>query len=289
MKYAYYPGCSLHSTGIEYDISLKAVCKALSIEIEEPKGWICCGSSPAHTINHLLSIALPIKNLSLVEEMGAEEVLVPCAACFSRFKKALYEIEHRPEMMNEVEEVIDSSFQNRVKVVHPLEFFRDNIETVTSRIKKDLSGLKVVCYYGCLLTRPPKVMQFDDPGYPMVMDELMRSVGIETLDWSYKTDCCGASFSLTETDIVLKLSHDILEEARLVGADGIVTACQLCQANLDMRQQEIEDKYKAKYDLPIFFFTQLMGLALGIEEKKLALNRHLVPVAGVLGERIRSS
>ena len=274
-KYAYYPGCSLHSTGAEYDVSFRAVCDKLGLEIQEIEGWICCGTTPAHCTSKLLSLALPYKSICLAAKMGLDEVVAPCASCFSRLKAATYEATEHPEIESQLSDILEMPLPKSVKVVHPLEIFSSGID-VTSAVTRELGELKVVCYYGCLLTRPPKVMQFDDCEYPMSMDNLLRSVGIATLDWSYKTDCCGGSLSLTETDVVIKLTHEILEEAKAVGANAIAVACPLCHANLDTRQSEIEQKYGTHYGLPIFYFTQLMGLAFGVPPDKLGLHKHFV-------------
>ena len=288
MKYAYYPGCSLHSTAKEYDRSLRVVCEKVGIELEEVKNWICCGSTPAHATSKLLSLALPLKNLAEIEKSGFREVIVPCAACFSRFKIAQHEIDTEPRLAAEVEGIIEHKFRDGVKVYHPLDILSNSAElsTLTELVKNDLSGLKVVCYYGCLLTRPPKVTGFDVCEYPQSMDKILQAVGVSTLDWSYKTDCCGASFALTRTEIVLKLSRDILEGAKSVGADAIAVACPMCHVNLDTRQEEIEQKYQVTYHLPIFYFTQLMGLAFDIPAEKLLLKRHLVDSEELL-ERVK--
>ncbi len=292
IKYAYYPGCSLHSTGAEYDVSFKKVAGKLGIELAEVPGWVCCGTSPAHSASHLLSIALPVKNLSLVEAMS-KDVVVPCAACYSRFKFATYEMGHDNKLAEDVKEVIGSSFQNKVKVLHPLEIFARIPPAVLSAKGGSAPGgksnvkenhkdkaLKVVCYYGCLLTRPPKVMQFDDVEYPMTMDKVLENVGYEILDWSYKTDCCGASFALSETDAVLTLTQKILKNAKEVGADAIAVACPLCHANLDTRQLDINAKYNTDYNIPIYYFTQLMGLAFGYSPKEMGVNKHLTAAFG---------
>jgi len=281
-KYAYYPGCSLHSTGAEYDVSFKKVAGKLGVELEEVPGWVCCGTSPAHSTSHLLSIALPVKNLSLVEAMS-KDVVVPCAACYSRFKFATYEMAHDDKLAEDVKEVVGSSFQNKVKVLHPLEIFAQiPPDALKANIKESHKEkpLKVVCYYGCLLTRPPKVMQFDDVEYPMTMDKVLENVGYEILDWSYKTDCCGASFALSETDAVLTLTQKILKNAREVGADAIAVACPLCHANLDTRQLDINAKYNTDYNIPIYYFTQLMGLAYGYSPKEMGVNKHLTAAFG---------
>lgn len=291
--YGYYPGCSLHSTGAEYDLSFRVVCEKLNLKLSEVPNWICCGTSPAHSSSHLLASSLPIKNLMLAEQAGLKELAVPCAACFSRFKIALHEIESDPKLGKDVEDVIGNKFKGATKVLHPLEII-DKIDpaTIKKNITKNLSGLKVVCYYGCLLTRPPKAMAFsagggDNHEYPMSMDRILKKLGVNVLDWSYKTDCCGATFTLTETDAVLTLSNKILENAKAVGADAIVVACPLCHANLDTRQAEIETKYKTKYGIPILYFTQVLGLAFGVEPKKLGLHKHLVNPDRVL-EKVRS-
>jgi len=283
VRYGYYPGCSLHSTGSEYDHSFKAVCEKLGIELEEVPGWVCCGTSPAHASSHLLAVALPIKNLALAEYASINEVAVPCAACFSRFKVSLHEIQEDHKLNEEVKEIIGSAFQNKVKVIHPLEVF-DRLEpkVIKESITKDLAAMKVVCYYGCLLTRPPKAMVFDEPEYPMSMDRVLERCGATVLDWSYKTDCCGATFALTETDAVLTLTQKILENAKAVGANAIAVACPLCHTNLDTRQTEIEAKYQTQYGIPILYFTQVMGLAFGLEPKKLGMFKHLVPTEPVL-------
>jgi len=278
MSYAYYPGCSLHSTAEEYDRSFRKVCSGLGIDLEEVTNWICCGSSPAHATSHLLSIALPMHNLAIVEKSGRDEVVVPCASCFSRFKFAQYEVGKDEELSRKVSEVVGSEAGKKVNVIHPLETLSGSGAIASSKVLKDLSFIKAVCYYGCLLTRPPEVTRFDSCEYPMSMDNILRSVGIETLEWSYKTECCGASLALTETSIVVKLVGDLLSEAKKVGANAVAVACPLCHANLDTRQAEAEASRGERFDIPIFYFTQLVGLALGFSEEELGLDRHIVNV-----------
>ena len=285
MKYAYYPGCSLHSTGSEFDVSLKAVCARLDVELEEVPGWICCGSTPAHSVSELLALALPLANLRLVEEMGKEEVVVPCASCFRRLKSGQHETAKKPELAEKVSRVLDSPYGGSVEIRHALEVFLkgEMLAEIAKQGTEDLSQLRVACYYGCLLTRPPKVMQFDQHEYPMSMDAVLRAAGVTTLDWNFKTMCCGAAFSLTETEIVYKLTADVLAEADAAGANAIAVACPLCHANLDTRQSEIEERLGRKFGLPVFYFTQLIGLAMGIPGDELGLGKHLVETADLLG------
>jgi heterodisulfide reductase subunit B len=284
MRFAYYPGCSLHSTGREYDASLRAVCQSLGIDLAEVRDWVCCGSAAVHGASRRLALSLPLHNLAQVEKQGFHEVLVPCAACFSRFKFAWHEMEQQPQLRRELEDIVEHKFSTGIKIVHPLEVLGDpEFLKGIPLLKKDaLSGLRVVAYYGCLLTRPPEVTGFDDAEYPQSMDRLLRALGATVLDWGYRTDCCGASFSLTRTDIVLRLSHELLEGAREVGAQAIVVACPLCHLNLDARQREIEAEFGTRYNLPIYYFTQLLGLALGVPGQKLMLNRHFVEATRAL-------
>jgi heterodisulfide reductase subunit B len=274
-KYAYYPGCSLHSTGSEYDASFRAVCNKAGIDIEEIKGWVCCGTSPAHCSSKLLSLALPYENLCLAEKMGTSDVVAPCASCFARLRTAVYEANEDPEVARQISEALERPLPKSMNVLNPLQIFNEK-EGLADTVTKELPGLNVVCYYGCLITRPAKVMQFDECEYPMAMDEVLRSMGITTLDWSYKTECCGGALAMTRTDVVLKLTHDIFEEAKAVGANAIAVACPLCHVNLDTRQEEVEQEYGVKYGLPIFYFTQLMGLVMGIPRDKLGLQKHFV-------------
>ena len=277
MTYSYFPGCTYHSTGQEYDRSFKAVCSELDIKLKDVNSWICCGSSSAHSTSKLLSVSLPTQNLSEIEKEGMGEVVVPCVGCYSRFKKSVYELEHDPGLLKDVSEVIDYQFQNKVKVLNPLEIFSNGMrEKVKGKVKKDLSKLKIVCYYGCVLTRPPKVMKFDQHEYPMSMDNILTDIGADVLDWSYKTECCGVSLSLTRSDIVVRLTGQILKNASEVGADAIAVSCPLCHANLDTRQEEISKLHNKKYNMPIMYFTQVMGLAFGFGFKELSLNKHFV-------------
>jgi heterodisulfide reductase subunit B len=280
---AYYPGCSLHSTAPEFDTSTKAVCAALDLELIEPKGWLCCGSSAAHKVDPEAAVRLPMENLAIIEQSGFNEVTMPCAMCFNRHKFAQYEVRHDEDKQTEVDEAIGYHYQDNVQVNTLIDTIHTHIgpEELTERTKKPLDGLRLVSYYGCLITRPPEVTEAPHHENPVLMDELMSALGAEVLDWSYKTTCCGASLSLTRSDIVLKLSRSIIEHARAVGADAIVLACPMCHANLDGRQFQMElDK-----PMPILYFTQLMALALGLPHKASAFNKNLVDPRPLLEEK----
>ncbi|MEA3335782.1 MAG: heterodisulfide reductase-related iron-sulfur binding cluster [Chloroflexota bacterium] len=281
---AYFPGCSLHSTAPELNRSTLGVAEALGITLTEPKGWLCCGSSPAHAADPLLADSLPITNLSLIERSGFDEMVAPCVACYGRFKTAVHHTSHDPQWKAEVEEAVGQSYEEEsVKVWSLVDLILEKvgIEAIQEQMVKPLEGLKVVNYYGCLMTRPPEIMQAPNPENPRTLDRLMEALGAESLDWSYKTDCCGASLSLSDAGIVLELSEKILRAAQARGADAVVVACSLCHANLDARQKQMS----LEQPIPIIYFTQLMALALGLDEKAMALNKNLIDPRPLLAEK----
>jgi heterodisulfide reductase subunit B len=284
---SYYPGCSLHATGIEFNMSTKAIAEKLNLNLVEPEGWVCCGTSPAHNTNHYRSIKLPMQTLAIAQELGHSYMTMPCAACFSRFRIAMHEVQNEPELRRKIAEDIGFEYTGGIKVDSLLTTITDRVgyETAGEPVTKPLEGLKAVSYYGCLLTRPPDVTGAEHPEYPMNMDKLLEALGAEALDWSYKTDCCGGSLSLSTLDIALDLSQKILQNAIDVGADVIVTACPLCFANLDVRQQQISDEYGGEFHIPIVYFTQLMGVAYGIDAKTLGMDKHFSDAIGLLTEK----
>lgn len=279
---AYYPGCSLHSTGVEFDTSAKAVCEALDIKLIEPPGWVCCGSSAAHRADPDAALRLPLENLSIIEQSGFTEVTMPCAACFNRHKTAQHELRRRPAHVVEAATSIGYRYHDTVQVNTLIETITAHIgpEKIAAKVRQSLKGLRAVCYYGCLLTRPPQITQAAHHENPTNMDELMSAIGVDVVDWSYKTSCCGAAHSLTRPDIVLKLSGQLIEHAREAGAEVMVVACPLCHANLDARQFQM----KRAQPLPVLYFTQLMALALGLPDKA-ALNKNLIDPRPVLNEK----
>ncbi|MCL4542522.1 MAG: CoB--CoM heterodisulfide reductase iron-sulfur subunit B family protein [Deltaproteobacteria bacterium] len=288
MKLAYYPGCSLKGTSFEYEVSLLKILEALNIEIKEIPDWNCCGASAAHSINHDLSIALPARNLAIAEKEGYESVLAPCAACSNRLKTAHYELETDDILKKKITGSIEMPYSAGMEINNMLEFLikiagKDKIK---SMVKRPLTGLKVAAYYGCLLVRPPKIMQFDDPENPVSMDELVGLTGAESVNYSYKTECCGAINSLSKPDVVMALTGNVLYDIKKHGADIVVVACPLCHSNLDVRQREIERKYEEKIGLPVLFITELLGLSFGIDPKDLAIEGHMVTADRVL-EKIK--
>lgn len=279
MNYAYFPGCSLHATAKEFDRSTKAVCDALKIGLQEIPEWNCCGSTPAHATNEKLAHALSMNNLVWPEVKGLD-LVTPCASCYNRLKITNNAVKGSSPLLKEINEVIGKEYQGKANVKHLLEVM-PGPEVIREKMKLSLEGLKVVCYYGCLLSRPKAVSTEEDFENPTEMDALMDACGAEVVPWGFKTVCCGASAALTNTDVVLKLSTAIINEAHLAGADCVVVACPMCHSNLDMRQADLGMDFR----VPVLYFTQLLGLALGMKKNKLGLNMHFVDPSPVLGEK----
>lgn len=265
LSYAYYPGCSLHASAKEYDISTRGVCKALKIGLEEVPDWFCCGATPAHNVDELLSLSLCAKNLSLAEGVKGD-LAVACAACFSRLKTTQHHLRHNDIQRKQVEKAIAAPAPMEKKVKHLLEILaRDfGLDKLEQAVTKPLNGLKVACYYGCLLTRPPEVPELDDCEAPSIMENVLAALGAEPVSWSHRLECCGANFTLSRPGVVLQLSNAILASAKAAGADCVMVACPLCHGNLDIRQKEIEEGYKVQYGMPVFYITQMVGLAVGV-------------------------
>lgn len=282
MKYAYYPGCCYHTSAKEYELSTRAVAKHLGLELTEIPDWNCCGSTAAHGQSHLLSVALPARNIALAEAMGMD-ITAPCAACYQRLASANKQLVEDEALREKVNRITGRVYNGTVRVKSMVEVI-DSLEPerIITRVVKPLKGFKIAAYYGCFLVRPPWVTGYDDPENPTSLDRLMRLAGAETLEWSHKTECCGASFSVSNEDVVLKLVSRILTAATENGANCLVTACPLCHFNLDLRQQRCNKKLGTGFNLPVFYFTQLLGVAMGLNRKDLCLNTHFVDTQKVL-------
>ena len=286
MKYGYFPGCSLRGSGAEYAHSAEAVMEALGVELEEIQDWVCCGATPAHATSHLLSIALPAISCASAEREGLD-VLTCCAACFSRLKQANAAVRSDSELREKISEIIEEDYRGSVNVLHITEVLAREVgsEAIRARVTMPLAGLKVACYYGCLMARMPEELRIDRTEYPALLDDLMRAAGAEAVDWPYKTECCGAALTLARQKTVIRLSGEVLQMAKESGADVIAVACPMCQANLDMFQSNEEQQSGSQLALPVMYFTQLLGLALGIEPERLSLQKLIVDPMPVLAEK----
>jgi len=252
-------------------MSCEAVLRALGVELLEIEDWNCCGAAAAHSLSRLLSLCLPARNIAKSQQREFP-LVVPCAGCFNNLKKAEKALKEGGESARQIEEIVGFSYQGSTEILALIDVVvnRIGLEKVREKVVRPLSGLKVASYYGCALVRNPKITQLDDPENPVYMDRVMEVLGAAPVSWSYKTECCGADLALTHGDRVVEMVNRIVEMAREAGADCIACSCGLCQANLDMRQTfETEG-------LPVFYFTELMGLAMGLEGEKKWWKKHLI-------------
>ena len=272
MKLAYYPGCSGQGTSAEYERSTRAVCRALEIGLKEISDWSCCGSTPAHACDHVLSSALSARNLALAAAEGAERVGTPCPSCLANLKTAKYRMQDEA-FRDKVNALLDNPCPEELpETVSILQVLVEDYGTgaIAEKVKKPLEGIKVACYYGCLMSRPADIMQFDDAENPMAMDNIMTALGAEVVPFPLKTECCGAAMGIPRRDITARLTGRILERAQAFGADAVVVACPLCHMNLDLRQRQAVG---GSMKMPVLYFTQLMGLALGLPHQELGFEK----------------
>ncbi len=276
MKYTYYPGCTIGTTAVEFGLSTDAVCEALGVELVELEDWNCCGASSAHSLDHELALRLPARNVALAQQEGLD-IVAPCPACYQHVLQADRTLRENPEWRREMEALLGFTYTGQPRVRHLLEVLTEPevLEAVRRRVTRPLKGLRVASYYGCVLVRPPEFTGWDDPEHPTRMDRLMAALGAEPVDWSYKVDCCGASLSLSRSEVVVALSTRLAREAQEAGADVIACACGMCQINLDTRQN-LEEK------IPVLYFTELMGLAFGLPGVEKWWGKHMVNPRPVL-------
>lgn len=291
--YSYYPGCSLDGTAKEYDHSLRALAPLLGMRLVDVPDWSCCGSTAAHATSHRLALALAARNLNLAADMPGEtkDVLVPCAMCYNRLKVTSAELAADAGLRAAVEADMDEGWRGGKVTAKalPEALVRDiGVDAIADAVVEPLSGIKVASYYGCLLVRPPEHTGFDDPEDPTTIDRLVKVSGATPVDWSHKVECCGGGLGITSRDLVVELVADILSAAREAGAAAIVTACPMCQANLDTRQGLAGRARGTDFALPVLYITQLLGLACGLSEARLSFKSHLVSAAPLLA-KVRGS
>ncbi len=277
MALGIYPGCSLQGTAREYTESVYAVCEAFGIELKEVPDWNCCGATAAHNLDKDLSLALPARILASAEKEGMNEIVVPCAACYSRLTVTQHELVADPELKNRISEIIEMPLKGKVRIMNVLELINEFIlDKIEGKISNPFN-FKVASYYGCLLVRPHGILKYDRAEDPRSMDVIMEKLGAKPVEWAFKTTCCGAGLSVSKTPVVAKLSGNILEDAVSRGAEYIVVACPMCHSNLDMRRKDIESHMKKAFPIPVLYITQALGLAIGLDKNKLGIQRHFVP------------
>ena len=283
MKYSYYPGCSLHTTAKEFDISTKVVMEELGVELEEIKDWSCCGGSIAGGVSHDVGMAMAARNVALAQKQNLD-LLASCSGCYNKSAKAAKALENGTEkdrIMAILAEMGITISDYNIRVRNVVDVLANDLD-ISSQIKNPLTGLKVACYYGCLLTRPADITGWDSPVFPMSMDRLAQACGAEVVDFRSKTKCCGGPILVSKQEVAFELTKKLLDEAKSLDADCIVLACPLCATNLELRQADIEKMYNVTYNLPVLYITEIIGLALGMKPRKLGVNKHIVSAQPVL-------
>ena len=283
MDYGYFPGCSLKSTAKEYDSTVRQLCRSFGINLIEIDDWVCCGSSPVHALSEEISLALPLKNLSQAEGQGLKNILSPCPSCHSHMLCSHAEMEKEGSHRERLQELAGSHYAGSLQLKHLIDFlyYDVGIDKIKEKVTRPLTGIKAVAYYGCM-TRFSGIT-FDDREMPTMIDDIVQALGAEALPWSHTTECCGASFSISKTETVLRLVREILEAARLVNAGCIIAVCPLCQSNLDMRQVEIRKKTGELFNLPVIYLSQLILMSQGSSRQELGFSRHLIDPTPLLG------
>ncbi|RCK76599.1 MAG: CoB--CoM heterodisulfide reductase subunit B [Ignavibacteriae bacterium] len=280
MKYAYYPGCSLEKTQRGYDESVREIFKTLEQELIEIEDWNCCGATIYMSVKETVSLAVSARNLALAEKMGLD-IIAPCSSCFTILAKTNRILSQIPEMHKNVNEALAESglsYSGKTRVRHPLDILVNDIgiESIIHKAKRSLNGLKVAPYYGCQIVRPEK--GFDDRENPILMDKLFSKCGADIVYYPMKVRCCGGMLMTTFEETALKLNKELLECAEKHQADVIVTTCPLCHMNLEGYQDKINEIYNTNFKIPILYFTQLLGIVLGLSESKLGLDSAFIPV-----------
>lgn len=287
MDIAYYPGCTLHASSALYDVQSRRVFSEIGIELKEIEDWNCCGATSAAKINDFLAVAMPARNLGLAEAAGFSEMVIPCSACYSRTLVAQKQLEENLALREEINSELAKKVTGRIKISSILEVLLSKVASgeLAERVTKKLRGIRAACYYGCLQTRfPYKISIADDVENPQGMEAILKVLGAKVLDWSYKTDCCGASASVNDEETAINLMAKIMRDASARDANCLVVTCPLCQLNLDAYQDKLCKKRGITVRLPVFFITELIGLAMGMELGELQIDRHFIDGSKLLQE-----
>jgi heterodisulfide reductase subunit B len=269
-----------------YDVSIKALSQALDFELTELEDWNCCGSTPFGSTSELEFLAMASRNLALAETRGLD-LVTACSDCYLTLNQANAELEKYPDVKRKISDILNSAglkYNGTVKIKHFTQVLLDEVglEQIKLRVVRPLQGLKVASYYGCQLVRP--IAGFDDPEFPEFLDRLVTVLGGQTVDFPLKARCCGGASMIYQPDLALDLIHKLLESAAAGGAQLVVTPCPLCQTNLDSYQGFLNRKLKTRYDLPILYFTQLIGLAIGLNAKALGMDQLVLSPDKLLGQ-----
>ena len=277
MRIPYYPGCTLNTKGKGFDNSARASARELGLELVELGEWNCCGATFPLLVDNMLDLAGPAQVLISARQEG-ERLAVACSTCYNvlrRTNKVIREDEDSREKLNFF---LEADYSGDLEVFDLLQVLRDDIgfDKIKEAVKKPLSGLKVAAYYGCMVLRPPAEVAYDDPEHPRALDDLMTALGAEAVDYSHKGECCGAYLAVKSAQVTAEMSFTILDSAQRSGAQLVVTNCPLCQFNLDRMQKTVGTRHAGFQPIPVLYFTQLLGIALGLDSEGFELDRHYV-------------
>lgn len=283
MKIPYYPGCTLYTKAKPLNTSIHASFDALGVELSELSHWYCCGTTFTLARDNRMSLIAPLRILAKAQKED-NQVLVPCSVCYNTLKRANYILRQDKEILTIINEHLEESYDTTMQIIHPLEYFRDNKVAVKAKVKKELKGMKLGCYYGCLLLRPHEEIQFDDPESPTIFEDFVSMLGAAAIDFPMKVECCGSYLLLSSLDAVIEASYKIIRNARGNGIEALITSCPMCHYNLDALQSRIKKVHSEFQEMPIFYFSQLSALAFGAEEKDLGLQQNKVSPNALLKE-----
>jgi heterodisulfide reductase subunit B len=277
MDIAYFPGCTLHAKATDLDRSARAAAELLGIRFVELSKWSCCGASFPTAGGNLMTLASPVRALAQASREGGNLITL-CAICYNVLKRTNHLVSNDTESQKKLAMFTDEDYSGQTRVVHLLELLRDEVglDRLRDRLVSSMKGLKVAPYYGCLLLRPQNEILLDDPDRPQILENFLDSLGCDVVDFPFKTECCGSFLAVSAEEVATDMAHRIVDGAVRRGAEAIVGTCPLCQFNLDNRQREMATRYKEFRQIPVFYFTQLLALGLGLEEATIGMGQHFV-------------
>jgi heterodisulfide reductase subunit B len=288
MKVSYFPGCTLNTTGKGFDNAVRASTAVVGLELVELPDWNCCGATFSLIVDNMLELAAPAHVLVAARDAGVSStVTTACTTCYNVIKRTNQFIREHAEERERIEAFIEAEYSGEVEVKDIVHLLRDDVgfEAVKERVRKPLEDLNVAAYYGCMVLRPPAEVAYDDPDHPTSLDDLMAALGATPVDFAHKNECCGAYLAVKDADVTRQMVYTILRSAQAAGAEAVVTNCPLCQFNLDKQQAEMQKLHAGYRPIPVFYFSQLMGLALGLDVGDYGWERHYVDARPLLNER----
>jgi len=283
MRITYFPGCTLNTTAKGFDNALRASFAALGAELVELPEWNCCGATFPLVVDNILDLAAPTRVL-LAAQKQDERLAVACTMCYNVIRRTNNRLRSDADALEKLNYFIEDEYRGGVEVLDVLQILRDDVgfEAVKAAVKKPLTGLKVAAYYGCMVLRPPAEVAYDDPENPRTLDDLLVALGAEPVQWPHKAECCGAYLAVKSKEATAEMSYRILSSARRAGAQAVVTNCPLCQFNLDKQQLDVGRRHSGYQPMPVFYFSQLLGVSLGLDTADFGWERHYVDVSPLL-------